>query len=289
LEIFTEYGRLAFEVNNEKPFQKLMFLIRDWENPHEYSYGLNGGQKLLGKWLVKDDNNNNESKRVRRIIRDYFSAIECFLMPHPGLGVINKRDFDSRIADIDSIFVDYLKTFVEHIFKEENLSVKKIGGCEMKGKQLMEYFQQYANAFVNGKIPEPKTIFRATAEANNLNALITAKESYQSSMDKVCGTKNKFIKQKKLLEHHEKYSNDALTEFDNTKKIGGDEFSSEYRKKLEDLKKMYENYERINSLKKRYVIGTGLGSNSAESRTNLCYFSVKKVAHFWVTGTRDIL
>ncbi len=266
LEMFIEYSRLALEVNNEKPFQRLMFLIRDWENPDENSYGLDGGKKFLGKCLVIDKTNDNELQRNRRNITNVFSTTECFLMPHPGSAVINKTDFDGRIADIDSVFVDYLKLFVEHIFKEENLSVKKICGREVKGKHLIEYFEQYANAFVTGKIPEPKTILTATAEANNLEAFITAKELYESLMNKDCGKETEYIEPEKLLEYHKQYFDDALKKFNDTPKIGGDEFCIKHCTKLkDDLNKMYENYKQMNYLKQRYVICTGFGSKQDKS------------------------
>ena len=43
----------------------------------------------------------------------------------------------------------------------------------------MEIYQQ-------DELPEPKTMLRATAEANNLAALAAAQEKYVEEMDKVC-------------------------------------------------------------------------------------------------------
>ncbi|MEQ2186849.1 putative RING-H2 finger protein, partial [Goodea atripinnis] len=51
LQLFTEYGRLAMEETESKPFQSLMFLIRDWSFPYEHTYGLEGGNTLLRKRL----------------------------------------------------------------------------------------------------------------------------------------------------------------------------------------------------------------------------------------------
>jgi hypothetical protein len=82
LEIFTEYGRLAFEVNNEKPFQKLMFLIRDWENPHEYSYGLNGGKNFWANgWskMIIITMNRKESVELYATIFRRSNAFLCHI------------------------------------------------------------------------------------------------------------------------------------------------------------------------------------------------------------------
>ena len=54
LQLFTEFGRLVCSENangtaqsNQKPFQDLIFLVRDWAYPSEYPYGWKGGQDLL--------------------------------------------------------------------------------------------------------------------------------------------------------------------------------------------------------------------------------------------------
>ena len=52
LQLFTEYGRLAIEDSGETPFQKLMFLVRDWSYPYENDFGLEGGKDILGECIV---------------------------------------------------------------------------------------------------------------------------------------------------------------------------------------------------------------------------------------------
>jgi atlastin len=47
LQLFTEYGRLAMENCGKCPFQKLMFLVRDWSNMDDYSFGVSGGRDYI--------------------------------------------------------------------------------------------------------------------------------------------------------------------------------------------------------------------------------------------------
>ena len=47
LHYFTEYGRLALDSDSDAPFQKLFFLVRDWQYPYEREYGADGGKALL--------------------------------------------------------------------------------------------------------------------------------------------------------------------------------------------------------------------------------------------------
>uniref|UniRef100_A0A8R1E2X0 GB1/RHD3-type G domain-containing protein n=1 Tax=Caenorhabditis japonica TaxID=281687 RepID=A0A8R1E2X0_CAEJA len=51
LQLFTEYGRLALEDSAVKPFQSLLFLVRDWSFPYEAEFGFQGGQRVLDKRL----------------------------------------------------------------------------------------------------------------------------------------------------------------------------------------------------------------------------------------------
>ena len=51
LQTFTEYGRMAMEESETQPFQKLMFLVRDWQCPYDMPYGLQGGTMLLNRRL----------------------------------------------------------------------------------------------------------------------------------------------------------------------------------------------------------------------------------------------
>ncbi|KAL3218814.1 hypothetical protein MRX96_031351 [Rhipicephalus microplus] len=44
LQFFAEYGRLAQEDNKTQAFQKLLFLVRDWNWAHEFECGFQGGQ-----------------------------------------------------------------------------------------------------------------------------------------------------------------------------------------------------------------------------------------------------
>ncbi|KAI6229170.1 GB1/RHD3-type G domain-containing protein [Aphelenchoides besseyi] len=51
LQLFAEYGKLALEESTGKPFQTLVFLVRDWGSPYEIEYGFQGGGRLLERRL----------------------------------------------------------------------------------------------------------------------------------------------------------------------------------------------------------------------------------------------
>ncbi|CAG2121196.1 unnamed protein product, partial [Medioppia subpectinata] len=145
LEMFTDFGQQAIKATGEKPFQKLLFLIRDWSFPHEHPYGLTGGQGLLDEKLIIKEDQAEQLKQIRRHIGSIFSKIGCYLMPYPGKTVATNPRFDGRVVDIDSEFVDYLKEFVPLMLNPKNVVVKKIGGQQVTGKQLVKYFKLYFN------------------------------------------------------------------------------------------------------------------------------------------------
>ena len=51
LQFFTNYGKLALDESGDAPFQKLVFLIRDWQFPYEKTFGVEGGKQLLDSTL----------------------------------------------------------------------------------------------------------------------------------------------------------------------------------------------------------------------------------------------
>lgn len=84
LQLFTEYGRLTLEATGKKPFQKLLFLVRDWQYKFQKPYGFEGGNNLLEQRLLVSKNQKPELKRLREDIKPCFVETCCFLMPNPG-------------------------------------------------------------------------------------------------------------------------------------------------------------------------------------------------------------
>ncbi|KAJ6217508.1 hypothetical protein RDWZM_008665 [Blomia tropicalis] len=243
LEIFLEYGRLALESVDQKPFQKLMFLIRDWSYPYEHPYGFKGGEQLLDKKLELKDMMPEQLQRVRRKIKDCFGEIGCFLMPHPGSRVATNPEFDGRTEDYDKDFLSHLKNFVPDLLAPNKLIVKQIGGRAVTGRELLEYFKVYITVFSGDTMPEPKTMFEATAEANNLTAVAIIKDTYVAEMENICGGAQPFINPTHLEKRHQEIKDECMEKFDNIRKMGGEEFSVSYREKLdEELNQAFEHF-----------------------------------------------
>ncbi|XP_063957643.1 atlastin-2-like isoform X2 [Lytechinus pictus] len=256
LQLFTEYGRLAMEEENPqaKPFQSLMFLVRDWSYPYEYAFGESGGSKLLDKKLHQSAK-HKELQDVRRHISSCFKRLGCFLMPHPGLAVATNPKFDGRLADISEEFKTQLQELAPLLLSKDNLIVKEINGTKVTCRALLEYFKAYINIYQGDELPEPKTMLQATAEANNLAAVASAKDKYTKDMEQVCGGDKPYLSPDELEKKHIQIKEEAVNQFKEVRKMGGTEYSKEYEDRLlAEMEESYEQYIKHNDSKNLFNV-----------------------------------
>uniref|UniRef100_A0A669PYL6 Atlastin GTPase 1 n=1 Tax=Phasianus colchicus TaxID=9054 RepID=A0A669PYL6_PHACC len=250
LQLFTEYGRLAMEETFLKPFQSLIFLVRDWSFPYEFSYGSDGGARFLEKRLKVSGNQHEELQNVRKHIHSCFTKISCFLLPHPGLKVATNPNFDGKLKEIDDEFIKNLKILIPWLLSPESLDVKEINGNHITCRGLVEYFKAYIKIYQGEELPHPKSMLQATAEANNLAAVATAKDTYSRRMEEVCGGDKPFLAPSDLQAKHVELKDEAVRLFRGVKKMGGEEFSRRYLQQLEnEIDELYIQYIKHNDSK----------------------------------------
>ena len=156
LDLFTNYARAALNQTNEKPFQHLLFIVRDWQIPYEYSYGLN--QIIVDELMAKNAEEAPETHQLRDRIQESFQEIGAFLMPHPGMIVARAKNFTGNLQQIDNEFKQYLKELVPLLFHPENLVVKSINGEKVRARDLLQYLQAYVDIFKGGTLPATTTL-----------------------------------------------------------------------------------------------------------------------------------
>uniref|UniRef100_A0A8C5CPX5 Atlastin 3 n=1 Tax=Gadus morhua TaxID=8049 RepID=A0A8C5CPX5_GADMO len=248
LQLFTEYGRLALDEIFQKPFQSLMFLIRDWSFPYEYNYGLKGGKEFLEKRL--QDAQHEELQTVREHIHSCFTDISCFLLPHPGLKVATSPSFEGQLYDVAPEFKEQLRSLIPALLHPDNLADKEINSNKVTCRGLLEFFKAYIKIYQGEDLPHPKSMLQATAEANNLAAVATAKDQYYKNMERVCGGDVPYVSQDSLDEKHNFFFTEALHSFSSTKKMGGTEFCERYLHQLEiELQEMLQSFTKHNQSK----------------------------------------
>ncbi|MBN3302410.1 atlastin-3 [Amia ocellicauda] len=250
LQLFTEYGRLAMDEIFLKPFQSLMFLVRDWSFPYEFKYGLHGGTAFLDKRLQVKEHQHEEIQTVRRHIHSCFTSVSCFLLPHPGLKVATNPNFTGQLCEIAAEFKEELREFVPLVLKPERLMEKEINGSKVTCRGLLEYFKAYIKIYQGEDLPHPKSMLQATAEANNLAAVAAAKDLYYRSMEKTCGGDLPYVAPESLEEKHNFFLGQALDVFSAAKKMGGSEFSQRYAQQLaSELDALWTDFQKHNAAK----------------------------------------
>lgn len=233
LQLFSEYGRMVAQ-DGEKPFQELLFLVRDWNFPYEHEYGLGGGQALLDDRLNIYDDQESEHKFLRNHVISCYNQIRCFLMPSPGSKVTTSQNFVGKLSEIEDDFKKNLKVLVPLLLAPENLIVKKINGQAVKAHEFVEFFKEYFDVFKNGNLPPALTMFEATATVHNTNAVREGEKFYATHMRSFCSTFN-VQDEKDVRREHNKRKIEAFNIFDSRKPMGLQDYLEPFVKILDDF------------------------------------------------------
>ncbi|KAG7357469.1 guanylate-binding protein [Nitzschia inconspicua] len=230
LALFSEYARLAVQADSteqevvldEKPFQTMEFLVRDWQH-FEEEEDYDQMEKEMADYLdqVISEREAKDLQETREQIMACFQTISCFGLSHPGLDV-PKKNFQGEVAKIDDIFLNLLDRYCRRVFSVENLKPKIIHGREVTAVELGAYIKAYAEMFANGaSFPEASTMLEATSAANNTNAVNMAIAQYKDTMSRIAGPKcNNYIRPKELQDDHRQLMTKSLAVFDSVATFG---------------------------------------------------------------------
>lgn len=270
LALFSEYGRLAMSVEKDdqeeddnahtdedsevitgselpppspsKPFQRIEFLVRDWQNFDEDDLDdlnidnlVNGMDEYLQSVISdRDGDSTSDLADTRRQISSCFDQTKCFLLPHPGLAVTKKK-YDGVVKDIDPNFLILLDTYCKRVFDPSTLEPKIVHGRALDPASLANYIICYAKLFQDGAcFPSAKTVLAATCEANVASATSTALSKYRQEMDRVAGpTASHFVPADEFATHHVACREGALRLYNATANFGPAETISTGLKKVE--------------------------------------------------------
>mmetsp|Transcript_37072 Transcript_37072/g.86486 ORF Transcript_37072/g.86486 Transcript_37072/m.86486 type:complete len:646 (-) Transcript_37072:406-2343(-) len=226
LALFSEYGRLALDIERKescrrldvgdsdsdgtddkkkpkkkkrasilktKPFQRIEFLVRDWQNFDEDDLddldipALTSSMSSYLESVLMEPAGQSDLADTRRQIEACFVETKCFLLPHPGIAVTKKK-FDGTVANIDPSFLALLDEYCQRVFDPSSLEPKMINGRALNPASFTNYVTCYAKMFEDGaRFPSAKTVLAATAEANVANAVYASIERYNSEMDTFAG------------------------------------------------------------------------------------------------------
>lgn len=248
-----------------KPFQRLLFLIRDWQNfGAEWEEDDTEDKKgSIYATLRREMDTFIEETLAQRAIADLqstreqitrcFEKVDCFMLPHPG-SAVTKRTFDGDIVKIEPFFRSMLNLFTRQIL-DKDLQPKVMHGRCITAKEIFVYFDVYVRMFQSGNrgFPKAMTMLEATAEANNRGALELALEGYTKSMGTVIGNDSPFVQEAALLAAHNLASMSSLALFDEVATIGTDSSIADFRARLQTgINSEFTRLQTINSLRNPY-------------------------------------
>ncbi|KAL1430874.1 hypothetical protein MTO96_014732 [Rhipicephalus appendiculatus] len=223
---------LRLRVGCARPFQSLMFLVRDWQ--FEKPYGLEGGRPLLEKRLKGPQKQDKELRKLRRKLSKCFTETRCFLMPHPGLRV-SQEGFDGRLSHIDETFKLHLFEFVRLLLNPDNLLPKEINGRKVTCQELFSYIKVYVKATKRGLLEDPSQMLQATHAGSCRVAMDKYVEFYTTSMIPLWDT-SPGADSDTMRVFHDELSEVAHEMYWTAPKMGGVVQAQRYSKKL--LKRM---------------------------------------------------
>ena len=225
LMFFAEYGRLAMENTEGKPFQNLLFLIRDWPHTQDRALGSQGGTGLVEQRL---SGSKEGQVQIREHIRSCFTSVKGFLLPYPGEKVTGSATFTGDAEDMKPDFTTALEQLMSELLSPESLSVKMNGSRPMTCRQLATLIQTYTDLFRSEKLPDARSILQVVAEASNMAAVNDELLTYTKRMMELLGEDAPRLDEKLLNDEREKARKDALKSLDLQKTLNDPTKTEDY-------------------------------------------------------------
>lgn len=292
LALFSEYGRMALQSDERvsktssdaandraretenakpklKPFQKIEFLVRDWQN-FEDDENFEACEREMEEYLetVLAEREAADLKDTREQITSCFEEVSCFLMTHPGFAVTKKK-YSGDVSVVEPTFKSFMDRYCRKVFS--NLIAKSIHGRELTAMELGAYIHNYAKMFESGAhFPEAATMLEATACANNANATNLSIRKYKEEMDHLAGAKcSCYLDPSQLEKCHMTCFEECLAVFDGMANFGSAKAISEARNQvIKSMEESFEMYSKLNDSRnpllgfETYIIPLAIGAVS---------------------------
>merc|ERR1712176_638704 len=116
--------------SSDATFQKVEFLIRDWQN-FENEEDIAACELEMVKYLenVFSERSYSDLRNTREQIYSCFNSVTCYMMTHPGFSVTKKK-YTGDVKLIDPTFLVFLDRYCQRVFGA-NVIPKTILGREV--------------------------------------------------------------------------------------------------------------------------------------------------------------
>ncbi|XP_035708288.1 atlastin-1-like [Folsomia candida] len=206
-------------------FQKLVFLIRDFQFIQDYKFGFYDdnlvpeGQKANYK-KDKLDSNPGQPTEVRfthdQVVKSY-QDVGVYLMPEPDKGL---KQYD-KLDNLDPEFASHVGAFVPLMLSSGHLVTKKMGSVEVTGSEMIKYVNSWATLFEGNDLPEIKSVYHSAAESQFIIAKHLATTFYSSEMQKFILQNPDGVNDSELTTRHSDLLRESFTIYKSKSKLGG--------------------------------------------------------------------
>ncbi|CAG7733729.1 unnamed protein product [Allacma fusca] len=175
------------EDSNVKSFEKIIFLIRDWNNPSEFKYGC--GQDFLNKKLASDSGRiSAEAAQVRVSLKSSVEELHCFLLPRPDNANI---EFGKILSpqSLGEAFATHLRQFMESFINPSQIKPKTFKGIALTVTGFLEMIENNLKNFNHNLTPIPNLTDVSIQMHMELSVLRNV-EFYKSTMTRKLSKKS---------------------------------------------------------------------------------------------------
>lgn len=251
LNSYMEYGRYAKDTGGanqetEKCFQKLFFLIRDWNIPTSYEPG--DGTLFLEEKLRITPDQPRENQIIREKIQENFSELGCFLLPFIGKCAINNPFFDGSIAQLDNEFAINLEWLINDLIHPSSLIPKTILGKQVTAADLRNLIHTYVGFFNSDNTITATSMWDATCQITNDKVVNESTKMYQDTFTRALEGSGSYLPVTSLMNSHASAESTALNHFKTTRKFGDkDKMKLFEGKLLASIPKLFEQFNQTNA------------------------------------------
>lgn len=211
IALFSEYGRMvsAMNSNRSKPFNDLLFLIRDWQHFNDDWHNVNNKkepithhqpqqsiqdqsiqeqsihQQSMHQQYMREvmlNKTNHDQTSTRQQIINCYQSINCFCLPHPGTKVAN-GSFTGNLDEVDPFFLHKINQFM--VTMMQTLKVKTIMNRPLHKHDLKHCLVKYIDIFQTEQLPQPLTILNATISIQHHTIMNAIVEEFRNKLDHV--------------------------------------------------------------------------------------------------------
>ena len=240
LQNSLSFGLLALDPEKSpevasKPFQNLVFLVRDWENHQQFPFGNEGGRKFIERKLEEKPRQDDSHRGLRRQMKKCFESIDCFVFPYPG-DAVRESSFAGSLLKATKeyrLFAQHVQHCIEQLLNPNHIPLKCLNGNVLTGPEILEMFKSHIEIFNSDDLPSSSDLFNAAA--HRFNAIIANRcetafvRTFESSMSSA-----PFLDEEDFAELQTKAKEEAMAFFKKSRKMGDSQVIAASKVELEN-------------------------------------------------------